>query len=133
MMNKYEQGLKRITEILGQDGRLLFHQLKGVSEDYARYAAEFAYGELYSREGLSDKMRELAAVACLIGQGSNTHPLKAHINGMLTVGWTQREILELIIFLINFVGFPSTLDALMVAKEVFADSAKKTPPVGANP
>ncbi|HEY5744003.1 MAG TPA: carboxymuconolactone decarboxylase family protein [Terrimicrobiaceae bacterium] len=115
-MNKYEQGLKRISEVLGQDGGELFGKLQAISEDYARYAAEFAYGELYSREGLSDKIREVAAVACLIGQGSNTHPLRAHIKGMVTVGWSQKEILELIIFLINFVGFPSTLDALMGGK-----------------
>ena len=59
-----------------------------------------------------------------MGQGNTGLPLKAHIQGMLNVGWTKQEIIEVIIFLIGYSGFPKAVDAIKTAKEVF-DSLKK--------
>jgi len=39
---------------------------------------------------------------------------------MLNVGWSNKEILELIIFLIGYIGFPSTVEAIKTAHEVFS-------------
>jgi len=38
---------------------------------------------------------------------------------MLNVGWTKDEVLELIIFLSGYLGFLSTVNALLTAQEVF--------------
>jgi 4-carboxymuconolactone decarboxylase len=48
--------------------------------------------------------------------------MKVHMNGMLRVGWTREEIIEVIIQLSVYVGFPTTIDALRVAGEVFAEA-----------
>lgn len=58
-------------------------------------------------------------MANLIGQGNTGLPLKAHINGMLNVGWAKEEIIELIIFLTGYSGFPSAVEAIKLAQEVF--------------
>ena len=118
-MSKYENGLKRIQEILGVNSLELLENFKKTSPDFANYIVEFCYGELYARKGMTDKSRELAAVANLIGQGNTGLPLKAHINGMLNVGWTKEEIIELIIFLTGYSGFPATAEAIKLAQEVF--------------
>lgn len=118
-MSKHEVGLKRIQEILGSNALTLIENFKNISPDFANYIVEFGYGELYAREGISDKSRELAAVANLIGQGNTGLPLKAHLNGMLNVGWSKNEIIELIIFLTGYSGFPTTVEAIKIAQEVF--------------
>jgi 4-carboxymuconolactone decarboxylase len=38
------------------------------------------------------------------------------------VGWTREEIVEIIIQLSVYVGFPTAIDALRVAGEVFAEA-----------
>lgn len=67
-MSKHEKGKQRINEILGGDADKIIQSLQEVSLDYAKYAVDFAYGDIYARPNFSDKYRELAAVACLIGQ-----------------------------------------------------------------
>ncbi len=120
-MNKRELGRQRIKEILGDKSENLAQMFEKISPDFANYILEFAYGDLYARKGLSDKDRELAAVASLIGQGNTGIPLKTHLRGMLNVGWTKEEIIEVFIFLIGYVGFPSCVDAICSLKEVLEE------------
>lgn len=120
-MSKKAIGEKRIKEILGANSDSIIKTLEEMSPDFANYVVEFAYGDLYARSGLSDKDRELAVIACLIGQGNTGMPFRSHIRGMLNVGWTKKEIIELMIFAIGFVGFPSIVDAMKVVKEVFSE------------
>jgi 4-carboxymuconolactone decarboxylase len=120
-MNKHDLGIKRLKEIIGQDADAIIEKFSSVAPDFARYVIEFGYGDLYMRPGLSDKNRELAAVACLIGQGNAGLPLKAHIGGMLNVGWQKEEIAELITFLVGFSGFPACVDALGILKKVLEE------------
>ena len=117
-MSKKEIGKKRIKEILGDNALNLISDFEKTSPDFANYIVEFGYGDIYARDGLTDKMRELAAVSCLIGQGNTGTALKAHLGGMLNVGWKKEEIIELIILLIGYAGFPSTVDAIKLLDEI---------------
>ena len=118
-MNQKERSLNRMREILGPKADTIIDNLKKISPDFAHYVVDFSYGDVYSRPGLSDKMREAIAVACLMGQGNTKLPLKSHIKGMLTVGWQKEEIIETIIFLTIYCGFPTAVDAITIAQEVF--------------
>lgn len=117
-MNQQEIGKQRIKEIIGDRAEGLIKMFEAISPDFANYIIEFGYGDIYARPNFSDKYRELAAVACLIGQGNTGLPLKAHINGMLNVGWNMQEIIELFIFLIGYSGFPACVDAMMTLKQI---------------
>ena len=117
-MTKYELGLERLRNILGSSADEVIQHLHQISPDFINYIIEFAYGDIYAREGISDKTRELAAVANLIGQGIVGFPLKTHIQGMLNAGWSKNEIIEVIIYLIGYVGFPLTLEAMKTVHEV---------------
>lgn len=116
---RYETGVQRLNQILGDNADRIIQNFSAVSPDFAKYVVEFAYGDLYTRKGITDKTRELAGVASLIGQGNIGLPLKSHIHGMLNVGWTRNEIIEVIIFLVGYVGFPAAVEAMMTAQEVF--------------
>lgn len=120
-MNRNEIGKQRLQEIIGQDAEAIVKHFESVSPDFASYVVNFAYGDLYTREGFSDKNRELAAVACLIGQGNTGLPLKAHLRAMLNVGWKKEDVEELLIFLIGYAGFPSCVDAIGMFKQVLEE------------
>ena len=122
-MNKQEIGKQRMKEIIGDRAENLIQMFEEISPDFAKYIVEFGYGDIYARPDFSDKYRELAAVACLIGQGNIGLPLKAHISGMLNVGWQKSEIVELLIFLIGYVGFPSCVNAVITLKQVIEENS----------
>ena len=57
----------------------------------------------------------------LAGLGHPVDQLKGHINGALSVGITPREIVEALMQVAIYAGFPAATNALRVAKRVFAD------------
>lgn len=121
MKPKRETGIQRMKEILGENAEEIVKSFEAVSPDFANYVVEFAYGDLYTRKGFSDMHRELAAVACLIGQKNTGLPLKAHMNAMLNVGWTKADITELLIYLVGYVGFPACVEALATLKTILEE------------
>ena len=94
----------------------------------AGYVFDFAYGDMYSRPGLDIKSRELATVAALTALGNAPLQLKSHINGALNAGWSREEIVEAIMQMAVYAGFPASLNGLYAAKEVFAEIDKKRLP-----
>ena len=113
-----EEGLSRLQEILGEEGKKVVETFAQISPDFAQMIVNFGYGDLYTREAFSDREKELIAVSSLVSQGKTGLPLKAHIQGMLNVGWTKNDIIELFIFLTGYVGFPSTVEAFKTLQEI---------------
>jgi 4-carboxymuconolactone decarboxylase len=121
--DKYQKGLKKLSEIDGKVGHAVIEALKDISPDLARYTIEFPFGDIYSRPGLDLKAREIATVAALTILGALPQ-LKVHIYAGLNVGLTEDEIKEVIIQMAVYGGFPCALNAMMVAKEVFQEYRK---------
>ena len=115
----YDRGIEKIREIYGEAGEGVIKNLKDISPEFARYIVEFPFGEIYSRSGLDLKSREIAIVASLVTMGYASSQLKVHINGALNVGCSRTEIIEVIIQMAVYAGFPAALNGLFVAKEVF--------------
>ena len=123
--DRYDIGLEKIRQIYGQAGEGVIKNLKDISPDFARYIIEFPFGEIYSRSGLDPKSREIAIVASLVTMGNASSQLKVHINGALNVGCSRTEIIEVIIQMAVYAGFPAALNGLFVAKEVFDQIERK--------
>jgi 4-carboxymuconolactone decarboxylase len=83
---------------------------------------EFGFGDVYSRPGLSLRERELATIAALTALGTATPQLKVHIAAGLHVGLSREEILEVMIQMALYAGFPAALNGVFAAKEVFAQT-----------
>jgi 4-carboxymuconolactone decarboxylase len=118
--NRYERGLAKLREIDGEAGEKVVQSLEDISPDFARYLVEFPFGDVYSRPGLDLKSREMAVVAALTAMGNAAPQLKVHIHAALNVGVTRAEVVELIIQMAVYAGFPCALNGLSAAKEVFA-------------
>jgi 4-carboxymuconolactone decarboxylase len=125
--DRYQQGLRKLAEVDGRAGEQVIESLKGIAPDLARYIIEFPFGDIYSRPGLDLKSREIATVAALTAMGNAQPQLKVHIHGALNVGCTREEVVEVIIQMAVYAGFPAALNGIFAAKEVFAElDAKAT-------
>ena len=118
---RYTRGSLRLAEVDGEGGRHVIDALKDVAPDLARYVIEFGFGDVYSRPGLDLRTRELATVAGLAALGHAQPQLRVHVNGALNVGCTPAEIVEVIIQMALYAGFPAALNAAFTAKQVFAE------------
>lgn len=119
---RYSRGLAKLKEIDGHGGEKVIESLRDIAPDFARLLIEFPFGDIYSRPGLDLKIRELAVVASLTSLGNAAPQLKVHIQGALNVGCTEQEIIEVIMQMAVYAGFPAALNGLFAAKEVFAQS-----------
>jgi len=117
--SRYERGLEQLREIDGEAGEKVIESLQDIAPDLARYTIEYPFGDIYSRPGLDLKSREIATIAALTAMGNAQPQLKVHIQAGLNVGLTQEEIVEVIMQMSVYSGFPTALNGIQVAKEVF--------------
>ena len=123
--DRYERGWTKLKEIDGEAGKRVIESLKDIAPDLGRYTIEFPFGDVYSRPGLDLKSREIATVAALTVLGNALPQLKVHIHGALNVGCTRKEIIEVIIQMAVYAGFPAALNGMFAAKEVFKERDEK--------
>jgi 4-carboxymuconolactone decarboxylase len=117
---RYERGLERLREVDGAAGDKVIASLAGISPDLGRYIIEFGFGDIYSRPGLTLQQRELATIAALTAMGTAQPQLKVHIAAALNVGLSRTEIIETMLQMSLYAGFPAALNGVFAAKEVFA-------------
>lgn len=124
---RYRRGWEVLAKINGEGGQRIMKLLEEISPDMARYIIEFPYGDIYSRPGLDLKTRELITIASLTTLGFPKPQLKAHVKNALNAGCTQGEIIEVMLQMAVYAGFPAALNGLFTAQEVFEESgsAKK--------
>ena len=120
---RYARGWAKLKEVDGQAGENVIESLKDIAPDFARLIIEFPFGDIYSRPGLDLKVRELAVVAALTAMGNAAPQLKVHLHGARNVGCTRQEIVEVIMQMAVYAGFPAALNGLFAAKEIFSHEA----------
>lgn len=118
--SRYDRGTRKLAEIDGEGGEAVIASLADIAPDFARYIVEFPFGDIYSRPGLDLRSREVATIAALTAMGNARPQLKVHIQAGLNVGLSQDEIVETIMQMAVYAGFPAALNGLSAAREVFA-------------
>jgi 4-carboxymuconolactone decarboxylase len=116
--DSYLKGLEQIAAIDPESGPAFVEELKTISPDFAEYFVGFAWGKIHARNVLAPKIKELIAIANLIGIGDGKEHLRLRIQGAYRAGCTTEEIIEVIIQSIVHVGFTKALIALHLVKEV---------------
>ncbi len=125
--DRYKRGQAILSSIHGHVGDGVMKALGDIAPDFAKFIIEFPYGDIYSRGILTPKERQIATISSLITLGNAPTELKAHLQGGLNVGCTRQEIIEVIMQMAVYAGFPASLNALFVAKELFTELDSKDP------
>ena len=91
--------------------------------DFAPKLAELTdtvlYGDIWERPGLSKRDRSLITVATLVAL-YRTDELPLHLGRALENGVSKDELIELITHLAFYAGWPTSITAIRLAKDVFA-------------
>lgn len=122
---RYEKGWKKFQEIHGPVARATVESLKDISPELGKFVTEFAFGDIYTRPGLNLKTRQMLTIASLVTLGHAPLQLKSHIKGALNVGCTKEQIVEVILQMAVYAGFPAAMNAMYAAKEVFKELERK--------
>lgn len=116
--DRYERGEKLLRKIDGDKvADNLIARYQDLAPDFTRYLVEFAFGEIYARDG-DLKHREIVAIASLATMGGCDAQLETHVHGAFNAGLTEAEIVEAVMTLIPYIGFPKALNAMTVVKRV---------------
>lgn len=135
LTDRYQRGLDRMMELVSTehtdtfDHAQLVESYRDLDENIADYIVSFAFGDIYSRDSLTQKEQTLVTIASLTALGIEPQ-LKLHINVGFNVGLTQEQIVGALIHGIPYVGFPRVLNALTLLKEVMAERATTGPATG---
>ena len=121
--SRLQRGQRALAEIDGSAGENVVAALADIAPDFATYLVEFPFGDIYSRPGLDLRSREIATIAALTAMGNAAPQLKVHIEAALNVGLSRDEIIEIIMQMAVYAGFPAALNGLFAAKEIFAQRA----------
>ncbi len=122
-----------MKEVAGEDALAVVEALEDIAPDLRRFVFEFAYAEVHARPGLDLRQRQLVIVGALAAAGDTAPQLRFHIGAALHAGLDAAQVVEALIHLVPFAGFPRVLNALAVARTVFEERGLRVEPIEVAP
>ena len=117
-----EKGIDMLRRLLGDDRAIeIRNAWAKLSPDFAHFVTTFIAGEIWSRPYLDLKTRSLVTVAALTAL-NRPNALRLNIEMALNNGATKEEILETLLQMAPYAGFPACWEALLIADEVLKGS-----------
>ncbi|OEC00674.1 4-carboxymuconolactone decarboxylase [Lysinibacillus sphaericus] len=123
MTDRFTKGLETMKQYVTEEEAYRMVEsdaLADIAPDLRKMIIEFAYGDVYSRPGLDAKSRALVVITAVVTQ-SAVPQTKTHITRGLHAGLTPTEIVEALLQLVPYIGFPRVQNALTIAQQVFAE------------
>src|SRR5690349_9950463 len=112
------KGLEMLRRMLGEErARDIHRQWSQLSPDFAHLVTSFLAGEIWSRPNLDLKTRGLVTIAALAALGRPSG-LRLNIEMALNNGATKEEIIETLLQMAPYAGFPACWEGLLAADEV---------------
>ncbi|HAB12753.1 MAG TPA: 4-carboxymuconolactone decarboxylase [Planctomycetaceae bacterium] len=113
-----ERGRQLVAEMLGEDSaeQTIAHW-DAISPEFSGYVTEFLAGEIWSRSGLDRRTKSLVSIAALASLG-RTRALELNLRFALKNGASRQDIVETLLQIAPYSGFPVTWDALARLDEI---------------
>jgi 4-carboxymuconolactone decarboxylase len=121
MSDRYRRGVDIVDQLApGSLEQFCTGCVAEVAPDFARMVIEFAFGDLYVRDALDLKSREMVAVAALASLG-HTKQLRQHVAAALQLVVDRPAIVEILMQSALYCGFPRALNALADCHDLLTD------------
>ena len=117
----YQRGMAKRREIMGDappspDGG----PITDVEREFSRLIAEYMWGSVWTRPGLDMPSRSVCSLSALTALG-HERQIRVHVRGALRVGFTQEQVVEILVQTSFYAGFPAARTAIDIANEVFRE------------
>jgi alkylhydroperoxidase/carboxymuconolactone decarboxylase family protein YurZ/ketosteroid isomerase-like protein len=109
-----------VAEVERLGSQAMVDKLAATSPDIARLLVDVALGDVLGRPGLDARTRELLAVAMLGALGAEADFVAVHARAALDAGASAAELLEVVMQVVTFAGFPAALRAFAVVEKELA-------------
>ncbi len=113
-------GQRTLRKIHGDYGLAVLARLDEIAPEMKKWIIEFGFGEVYSRPGLNARSRQIATIAALVALGHTGDELRSHIRAGLRTGLSRSEVVELIMQMALYAGFPAAISGVKAAEATFA-------------
>jgi 4-carboxymuconolactone decarboxylase len=116
--DRYRKGLNILMGMSGAKLEMVTSKLAEVAPDFARMTVEFPFGDLFSRDGIDMRAREIAAIASIAALGNAMPQLRAHVATARKIGMSRGEIVEVLMQTSVYAGFPAAINALTACHDL---------------
>ena len=131
--------MSHVTDEIDRNADDLFRVLSGGGviapwDDLAEFApglgaqVRYGLGAVFTRPGLDMRTRELVTVCMLAVLGGSEQQMAFHMGGALRVGAKPEEVVEALTLVSVCAGIPRGINAMKVARELFAKMGIQFPP-----
>ena len=113
MSDERDRGMQFFGDVFGgeQESALGDHLTSSdFGKECATWAADFAFGTVWTRDGLDRKLRSCVVLGMLMAL-RQTDEIKYHVRVALSNGLTVREIEEILYLSVPYAGFPAANSA----------------------
>lgn len=114
---RYATGSDQLRQLSEQQERLLTDSYGDFAPELIRFTIEYGYGDIFSRNNLSKRYRQIATISALATLGTAQPQLAFHMAGALNIGVTKEEIKEIMLLLTVYAGFPAAINGMNRLKE----------------
>ncbi len=123
--SKRQIGEELLIQNRSDEYKNIVENLAKTAPELADFLLEFVYGSVWSRSYednpiILPKIRAITTISCLASLGKEPQ-LKSHIGGALKIGVSKEEIIEVLLHLCVYAGFPVAINAIKIAQEVFTE------------
>lgn len=122
--DRLKDGLSVLSSIDPSIVNNLQYGYDDIAPELTQFILEYAYSDIYARNNLDKKYRQIATIAALTAMGNAEPELKFHINAGLNVGLTVEEIKEIMLLMTIYAGFPAAINGINVLKGVLSSRDK---------
>lgn len=106
----FERGRRLREEMFGPAGMKSLDNADDFQMPLQDAVTRICFGEVWSRPGLSPKLRSMLTIAILAGQ-SRPDQLQNHVKGAIGNGVSKEEIREILLHAMLYVGLPAASDS----------------------
>ena len=118
-----ERGLALLNQMLGEaQAQTTRAAWQSICPDFEKYVVEFLSGEIWSRPGLDLKSKSLCTISALVALG-RWRGVELNLRMALNNGVSRLELVESLLQIAPYAGFPATWEALVLAQKVFNEES----------
>lgn len=118
--DRYRRGVHVLRRLSGEAIEQVTNKVAEIAPDFARMTIEFPFGDLYSRGALGLEAREVAAISALAALG-RIPQLRVHVTAALNLGLSREEVVEILMQVSIYAGFPPALNALAECHDLLTE------------
>ena len=120
-MDAYETGVARLKEMLGEDkAEAVIAKFRSLSPVFENEAVSVVFGRTWSRDQIDLKTRSLCSI-CILAALGRINALRINFALALENGASKEEMIEVLLQVAIYAGYPAALDALSMLQEVLAE------------